>query len=425
MNTFTRKLTIVWQDKGLRNRILIVLGLLVAFRLLATIPVPGVDAARLSSFLSNNQFFGILNIFSGGGLNTLSIIMLAVGPYITASIIMQLLTIMVPSLKSMYTEEGEAGRRTFAQYTRILAVPLALLQGFGLLLLLKKEAIIGALTPIQFATSLIVVVAGSMFLMWIGEVMTEYGISNGISVLIFAGIVAALPSHIAQALFTFDVSQIPYLVLFVVLGALLIFGVVLITEAERPIPVTYARQQRGPNVTGGGVQTYVPLRVNQAGVIPIIFALSILLLPQLVGNLLVNFAHNGHLLAIGQSLANFSQTSWLYAVLYFIFVFAFTFFYTAVTFDPHAMSENLQKSGAFIPGIRPGQSTEDYLSKVVTRITLVGAIFLGVIAVLPLIVRSITGITSIALGGTALLIVVSVVLDIIKRVDAQASMHEY
>ena len=424
MNTFTRKLKIVWQDRPLRNRILIVLGLLVVFRLLATIPVPGVDQARLSSFLSNNQFFGILNIFSGGGLNTLSIVMLAVGPYITASIIMQLLTIMVPSLKSMYTEEGEAGRRTFAQYTRVLAVPLALLQGFGLLLLLKKESIIGALTPIQFATSLIVVVAGSMFLMWIGEMITEYGISNGISILIFAGIVAALPSHISQALFTFSVSQIPYLVLFVVLGALIIYAVVLITEAERPIPVTYARQTRGGQ-DFGAVPTYVPLRVNQAGVIPIIFALSILLLPQLVGNLLVNFAHNSHLLAIGTSLANFSQTGVLYAVLYFIFVFAFTYFYTAVTFDPHAMSENLQKSGAFIPGIRPGQSTEDYLSKVVTRITFVGALFLGVIAVLPLIVRSITGITAIALGGTALLIVVSVVLDIIKRIDAQASMHEY
>jgi preprotein translocase subunit SecY len=424
MNTFSRKLKIVWQDRGLRNRILIVLGLLVVFRLLSTIPVPGVDAGRLASFLSNNQFFGILNIFSGGGLNTLSIVMLAVGPYITASIIMQLMTIMVPSLKSMYTEEGEAGRRTFAQYTRIMAVPLALLQGFGLLLLLNKQGILATLSPLAFATSLIVVVAGSIFLMWIGEMMTEYGISNGVSILIFAGIVAALPAHISQAAFTFDVSQLPYLVLFVVLGALLIYGVVVITEAERPIPVTYSRQQRGGNQYGG-VNTYVPLRVNQAGVIPIIFALSILLLPQLVGNLLVNFAKNASVLSVAHKLANFSQTSWLYAVLYFIFVFAFTYFYTAVTFDPHAMSENLQKSGAFIPGIRPGQSTEDYLSKVVTRITLVGATFLGVIAVLPLIVRSITGITSIALGGTALLIVVSVVLDIIKRVDAQASMHEY
>lgn len=424
MNTFSRKLKIVWQDRGLRNRILIVLGLLVVFRLLSTIPVPGVDAGRLASFLSNNQFFGILNIFSGGGLNTLSIVMLAVGPYITASIIMQLMTIMVPSLKSMYTEEGEAGRRTFAQYTRILAVPLAILQGFGLLLLLNKQGILATLSPLAFATSLVVVVAGSIFLMWIGEMMTEYGISNGVSILIFAGIVAALPASISQAAFTFDVSQLPYLVLFVVLGALLIYGVVVITEAERPIPVTYSRAQRGGNQYGG-VNTYVPLRVNQAGVIPIIFALSILLLPQLVGNLLVNFAKNPDVLTFAHKLANFSQTSWLYAVLYFVFVFAFTYFYTAVTFDPHAMSENLQKSGAFIPGIRPGQSTEDYLAKVVTRITLVGALFLSVIAVLPLIVRSITGITSIALGGTALLIVVSVVLDIIKRVDAQASMHEY
>ncbi len=423
MNTFSRKLKIVWQDRGLRNRIFVMLGLLVAFRLLSTIPVPGVDSARLAAFLSNNQFFGILNIFSGGGLSTLSIVMLGVGPYITASIIMQLMTIMVPSLKSLYSEEGEAGRRKFSQYSRLLAVPLAIIQGFALLLVLGRQGIIGTLGPVEFATSLLVILGGSMLLMWIGEAMTEYGISNGISILIFAGIVAALPQSVAQFIVTFDISQLPYLVLFVVLGILLIIGVVYITEAERPIPVTYARAQR-PGVSGG-VSTYVPLRVNQAGVIPIIFALSILLLPQLVGNLIVSFAENARLLSVGQALANFSQTSLLYGVLYFIFVFAFTYFYTAVTFDPHAMSENLQKGGAFVPGIRPGQSTEDYIAKIVSRITLVGALFLGIIAVLPLVVRSITGITSIALGGTSLLIVVSVVLDLIKKIDAQTSMHEY
>ena len=400
------------------------LGLLVVFRLLATIPVPGVDAGRLSSFLNNNQFFGILNLFSGGGLSTLSIIMLGVGPYITASIIMQLLTVMVPSMKSLYTEEGEAGRKTFAQYTRMVAIPLALLQGFGLLILLQKQGILDTLTPIHFAASLLAVVAGSIFLMWIGEIMTEYGISNGISVIIFAGIVSALPQHISQALFTFDASQIPYFAVFIVLGLLLIIGVVYITEAERPIPVTYARQSRGVGQSSGNVSTYIPLRVNQAGVIPIIFALSILLVPQLLGNLL-SLSHNSHLLAFGQRLMGFSQTGLLYGVLYFIFVFMFTYFYTAVTFDPHSMSENLQKSGAFIPGIRPGQSTEDYISKIVSRITLVGALFLGVIAVLPLIVRAVTGITAIALGGTAMLIVVSVVLDLIKQTDAQISMHEY
>lgn len=424
MSTFFSKIKIIWKDRALRNRILIVIGLLIAFRLLATIPVPGVDVARLNSFLANNQFFGILNLFSGGGLSTLSIIMLGVGPYITASIIMQLLTMMVPRLKALNSEEGEAGRRKFAQYSRIIAVPLAALQGFSLILLLQKQGIFGVLTPVQFVTSVVVVVAGSMALMWIGEVMTEYGISNGISILIFAGIVAALPTHISQTLFTFDYSQIPMFIMFLVLGILLIIGVVVITEAERPIPVTYARQVRGGATTGGD-STYIPLRVNQAGVIPIIFALSLLLVPQLLGNLINAVAHKAWLLSIGHSLAGFSQTSLLYAVLYFFLVFIFTYFYTAVTFDPHQMAENLQKGGAFIPGIRPGLSTEEYVAKVVSRITLVGALFLGVIAILPLIVRAITGITSIALGGTALLIVVSVILDIIKKVDAQISMHEY
>lgn len=423
MNNFLGKLKIIWRDRALRNRILIMLGLLVAFRVLAAIPVPGVDTARLASFLSNNQFFGILNIFSGGGLSTLSIIMLGVGPYITASIIMQLLTMMSPRLKALNHEEGEAGRRKFSQYSRLAAVPLAALQGFGLLMLLKKQGIFGVLTPVELVTALVVVVAGSMLLMWIGEVMTEYGISNGVSIIIFAGIVAALPTSINQFLFTFDVSQIPYIILFAVLGLLLIAGVVMITEAERPIPVTYARQVRGGTSTGG-VQTYVPLRVNQAGVIPIIFALSILLLPQLLGSVLA-LAKYSVLVSIGNALTAFAQSTWLYAIVYFLLVFVFTYFYTAVTFDPHAMSENLQKGGAFIPGIRPGISTEQYIAGVVSRITFVGALFLGLIAVLPLIVKAVTGITAIALGGTALLIVVSVILDLIKRVDAQISMHEY
>jgi preprotein translocase subunit SecY len=425
MNTFFQKVTIIWKDRPLRNRILVMIGLLAVFRVLATIPVPGVNANSLHTFLANNQFFGILNIFSGGGLSTLSIIMLGVGPYITASIIMQLLTMMIPSLKAMNQEEGEAGRRKFAQYSRILAVPLAILQSFSLLIVLQKQGIFVASSHLALVTAIVVAVAGSIFLMWIGEMMTEYGISNGISMIIFAGIVAALPSHISQAYFAADASQLPYFVLFVLLGAALIVGVVYITEAERPVPVTYARQVRGAGVVSNGVSTYVPLRVNQAGVIPIIFALSILLLPQLIGNALVSFAHNSHLLALGRALAGFSQTSLLYGVLYFVFVFVFTYFYTAVTFDPHQMSENLQKGGAFIPGIRPGTATEEYLGRVVSRITLVGALFLGVIAVLPLIARAVTGITSIALGGTALLIVVSVILDLIKKVDAQVSMHEY
>lgn len=400
------------------------IGLLLAFRLLATIPLPGVDPMRLQSFLANNQFFGVLNIFSGGGLSTLSIIMLGVGPYITASIIMQLMTMMIPRLKAMNQEEGEAGRKKFSQYSRLMAVPLAALQGWGLILLLEKQGIFPALTLGQLVLGVVIAVAGSMLLMWIGEVMTEYGISNGVSILIFAGIVAAIPTQIGQALFTFDVSQLPMYIALIVLSLLLIIGVVIITEAERPIPVTYARQVRG-NTTTGGVSTYVPLRVNQAGVIPIIFALSILLIPQLLGSVLTGVAQNPTVLSIAAKLTAFSQSTWPYAIVYFILVFIFTYFYTAVTFDPHQMSENLQKGGAFIPGIRPGQATEEYIAKVTSRITFVGALFLGIIAILPLIVRAATGITSIAIGGTALLIVVSVILDLIKKVDAQIGMHEY
>ncbi len=414
---------LVWTDNSLRRRILFVLFALVAFRLLAAIPIPGIDPIALERFLSNNQFFGILNIFSGGGLSNLSIIMLGVGPYITSSIIMQLLTIMVPSLKRLYHEEGEAGKKKFTQYSRLLTVPLAAIQGFSLLAILESQSILVDLTPFDRITNLIIVIAGSILLMWIGELITEFGIGNGVSLIIFAGIVSRLPAELSQLIFTFDNSQIPLYLLFIAMGALIIAGVVVVTEAERPIPVTYAKRVRGMKMYGGG-STYLPLRVNQAGVIPIIFALSILLFPQMIGNLLAR-SSNAILLKISGALVSFSQTSLLYGVLYFVLVFLFTYFYTAVTFDPEALSTNLQKNGAFIPGIRPGPSTSTYISKVLGRITLLGAVFLGFIAVLPLIMRSVTGITAIALGGTALLIVVSVVLDLIKKVDAQVSMREY
>lgn len=423
MEKFLSKIKLIWTDTSLRKKVLFVLGAFVVFRLLSAIPIPGIDAVALSRFLSNNQFFGILNIFSGGGLSNLSIIMLGVGPYITGSIIMQLLTIMVPALKKMYHEEGEAGRKKFTQYSRILTVPLAVIQGYSLLAILESQKILVNLTMFDRITNVIIVVAGAMFIMWIGELMSEFGIGNGVSLLIFAGIVSALPTEINQLIFTFDVSQVPMFLVFVVIGVLIIAGVVIVTESERPIPVTYAKRVRGMKMYGGG-STYLPLRVNQAGVIPIIFALSILLFPQMIGNFLAS-SSNAVLLKISHALVSFSQTNWLYAVLYFILVFLFTYFYTAVTFDPEALSTNLQKNGAFIPGIRPGPSTAAYISKVLSRITLLGAVFLGVIAVLPLIVRALSGITAIALGGTALLIVVSVLLDLIKKIDAQISMREY
>lgn len=423
MDNFWSKLKLVWVDKSLRNKILFVLGALGVFRLLAAIPIPGIDTLALDRFLSNNQFFGILNIFSGGGLSNLSIIMLGVGPYITASIIMQLLTIMIPAIKRMYSEEGEMGRKKFAQYSRFLTVPLAAIQGFSLLMILESQKILVNLNMFERVTNIIIVIAGSLLVMWIGELMTEFGIGNGVSIIIFAGIVAGIPSEIGQLLFSFDVSQIPLMLLFIAIGALVIAGVVVVTEAERPIPVTYAKQVRGMKVYGGG-STYIPLRVNQAGVIPIIFALSILLFPQMIGNFLAS-SSNAVMQKISHVLVSFSQTSVLYGVLYFIFVFLFTYFYTAVTFDPEALSTNLQKNGAFIPGIRPGASTSTYISNVLNRVTMVGALFLGFIAILPLVMRAVTGITAIALGGTALLIVVSVLLDLIKKIDAQISMREY
>ncbi len=423
MENFLNKIKLIWTDTVLRKRVLFVIFSLVIFRLLSAIPIPGIDTLALSRFLSNNQFFGILNIFSGGGLSNLSIIMLGVGPYITSSIIMQLLTIMVPALKRIYHEEGEAGRKKFTQYSRMLTIPLAAIQGFSLLAILESQKILVNLTAFDRISNIVIVIAGSMLLMWIGELMTEFGIGNGVSLIIFAGIVSRIPTEVSQLLFKFDISQVPLLLMFIIAGALVIAGVVVVTEAERPIPVTYAKRVRGMKMYGGG-STYLPLRVNQAGVIPIIFALSLLLFPQMIGNFLAS-STNAVLLSISKVLMSFSQTSVLYAVLYFILVFLFTYFYTAVTFDPEALATNLQKNGAFIPGIRPGLSTSQYISKVLSRITLLGAVFLGFIAVLPLIVRSLTGITEIALGGTALLIVVSVVLDLIKKVDAQISMREY
>ncbi|MFA5999709.1 MAG: preprotein translocase subunit SecY [Candidatus Paceibacterota bacterium] len=423
MQNFWNKIKLIWTDKVLRKRVLFILFILVIFRLLSSIPIPGIDTLELSRFLTNNQFFGILNIFSGGGLSNLSIIMLGVGPYITSSIIMQLLTIMVPALKRIYHEEGEAGKKKFTQYSRLLTIPLAAIQGFSLLAILENQNILVNLTTFDRVANLVIVVAGAIFLMWLGELMSEFGIGNGVSLLIFAGIVASLPSKVSQMIFTFDASQIPVLLLFLVAGILIIAGVVLVTEAERPIPITYAKQVRGAKMYGGG-STYLPLRVNQAGVIPIIFALSILLFPQIIGQFLVNSSYSV-VKTIGTALASFSQTSVLYSVLYFILVFLFTYFYTAVTFDPEELSKNLQKNGAFIPGVRPGASTAEYIGKVLGRITLLGASFLGFIAILPLLMQFMTGITAIALGGTTILIVVSVVLDLIKKIDAQVSMREY
>jgi len=423
MNTFAQKLILLLSDESLRNRVLFVLGALIVFRVFAAIPMPGVNAAQLELFFSNNQFLGLLNLFSGGGLSSLSIVLLGVGPYITASIIMQLLTLMMPRIKQLYQEEGEIGRKKFTQYTRLLTLPLSVIQGISFLLILERAGVVTSLTPFNFATNLIVITAGSMLLMWLGELISEYGIGNGISLLIFGGIVAGLPQQVSQAFFTFDTTQIPVYVAFLAAAVAVVAAIVLVSEAERPVPVTYAKRVRGMKFFGGA-STYLPLRLNQAGVIPIIFALSFLLVPQMFAAF---FATSSNVLLAGISNAVLGglQNLLLYGALYFVLVFVFTFFYTAVTFDPHMISENLQKNGAFIPGVRPGGSTQEYLGKIITRTTFVGALFLAIIAVLPIIMQSITGIQTLALGGTALLIVVSVVLDLSRRVDAQLSLREY
>jgi len=422
-DAFFRKIKIVVEDTTLRNRVLFALAALVVFRLLAAIPIPSVDAAGLQQFLSSNQFFGLLNIFSGGGFSNLSIVMLGVGPYITASIVMQLLTILVPKLKEMYQEEGESGRARFMQYARYLTVPLALLQGFAFLLLLRQNGVIGELDLMSTVVNILVVAAGSILLMWIGELITEYGVGNGVSLIIFAGIVAAIPAAIAQFLFSFDISQLPAFIGFAAAAVAITAGVVFITEAERPVPVTYARRVRGMKVMGG-VSTYLPLRVNQSGVMPIIFALSILLFPQMIATFLM--ASPISWLASGASaVVSALNNQWVYGAMYFFLVFLFTYFYTAITFEPNQIAKNLQKNGAFIPGVRPGGNTAEYLGNIITRITLVGALFLGGIAILPIILQGVTGITAVTIGGTALLIVVSVVLDVVKKIDAQTSIREY
>jgi preprotein translocase subunit SecY len=423
MNTFLDKLKLMVTDTAIRNRVLFVLGGLFIFRALATVPVPGVDFASLEASLANNQLLGFFNIFSGGGLTNFSIVMLGVSPYITASITMQLMTVMSQKLKSLYTEEGETGRHTFTQYTRLLALPLGVLQGFGFLTLLQNQGVIGGLSTFAFMTSLIVIVAGSMLLMWIAELVTEFGIGNGVSIIIFSGIVAGLPASVSQLLFTFDSSQIPLYLGFLFAALIVIYGIVVMTEAERPISITHAKQVRGGK-TYGGVSSYLPLRINQAGVIPIIFAGSILLFPQMILNVLSNV--DAAWVAKASTLVlSFLGNQLLYGITYFVLVFLFTYFYTAVTFDPDAISKNLQRTGAFIPGVRPGAHTAAYLGSVITRLTLVGALFLGIVAILPLVMQYATGFTALAIGGTALLIVVSVVLDLIRRIDSQLSLREY
>ena len=420
------KLLQIWKLKDLRNSILFVLGILIISRLAAHIAIPGVDVVGLKRLFSSNQILGLMNIFSGGAMNNFSVVMLGVAPYITSSIIFQLLTMVVPSLEEL-SKEGEYGRNKINMWTRWLTVPLAFFQGFGMIQLLRNSPggaeIFSNFTQAHLFVALICITAGTVFMMWLGELISEKKVGNGISLLIFAGIVSGIPGSISQMFFNYNPAELINIIIFALIALVTISAVVVITEGQRNIPIQYARQIRGNRTVGGGL-SHLPLRVNMAGVIPIIFAISIILMPPTLAQMFVG-AKTAWLADSAQWIIRLFQNQLFYGFVYFSSVVAFTYFYTAVIFHPDQVAENLQKQGGFIPGIRPGNPTAQYLQTIVNRIVLTGALFLGLIAVLPLITAQLTGTQSLVVGGTSLLIVVSVVIEIVNQINAQLSMRDY
>ena len=417
----------IFKYKDLRGKIFFILAVFAVFRLMANIPIPGIDIRNLQQFFARFQMFKFASMFSGGSFDNLSIAMLGLGPYITAVIILQLLTMIIPSLEKLYQEEGEEGRKKFNQYARIASVPLAILQAYGMLMLFQKQGAIHINSPIVLVTAIFTATAGSVFLMWLGELITEKGIGEGVSLLIFAGIVARTPVNIQQFILQWNPAQIFKYILFLIASILIVTGVVIINEARRNIPISYAKRVRG-NKVYGGVSTYLPLNVNPAGVIPIIFALALMIFPSMIGSMLSGVGGIiGHLSISMANFFSFSRYPVSSSIIYFVLVFAFTYFYTAVTFDPKSVSSNLRKMGGFIPGVRPGKKTAEFLKYILNRVLFLGATFLGIIAILPSVIQGMTGITNFGflLGGTALLIIVAVVLDTWKQIDAQLKMRDY
>lgn len=423
MNTIVTALVNSWKSPELRRKILLTALLFVIFRVFAHVPIPGIDRAKLALLFSQNQFLGLLDIFSGGTLVNFSVLALGLNPYINASIILQLLTIVFPKLEELQ-KEGEYGREKINQYTRFLAVPLAAVQSIGMYVLLRNQGIVGVLSPLTLISIVLTMTAGTLFVMWLGELITEYGVGNGISLLIFAGIVGRMPVTLFQTASVFQAEQFMNVILFGVVAIVVIAGTVFMNEAVRRIPVHYARRIRGNKMYGGNT-SYLPLRVNQAGVIPIIFAVSLVLLPSLLGGFLQQ-TNNPVFAGLGRFLTGaFNPNGLSYNLMYFFLVIGFTYFYTAITFNPTKIAGEIQKYGGFIPGIRPGGPTANYLNYILTRITLAGALFLGVLAIFPSLARSISGLSTLLIGGTGVLIVVSVVLETVKALEAQLVMRNY
>jgi len=413
----------IFKDPELRKKILIVLGLFLVFRFLAHIPVAGVNLNQLRTLFDQNQFLGLLDIFSGGTLSNFSILAVGIGPYIYASIVMQLGAKIYPKLEELQ-KEGQYGRQKINQYTRYATIPLAILQSIGMYTLLRTQGLIGNLTILELVAFVATMTAGTMVIMWIGELISEQNIGNGISLIIFAGIVGQIPVSAVQIFSTINPEQAINVAMLVLLGIAVIAAIVFVNESIRKVPVIYAKRIRGAR-SQAAQSTHLPLRLNSAGVIPIIFAISLVLLPSLLANYFVA-SSNAQLVTIGSWItANFNVGSLLYNVVYFALIFGFTYFYTAIIFNPKDIAENVQQSGGFVPGIRPGKQTEKYLNFIITRITLFGAIFLGTVAVLPNILQVYTGIQTLVIGGTSILIVVTVVIETIKVLEVQLVNRSY
>ena len=412
-----------FRTKDLRNKILFTLGMLVVFRFLAHVPLPGVDQQQLQTVLNGSALLNLLDLFSGGGLARLSVVALGVNPYINASIIMTLLNQTIPALEQL-SKEGEYGRNKINQYTRILTVPLALLQGIGVAVFMQRSNVIPDFGPGNLGLTFAILaslVAGTLILMWLGELISENGIGNGISFIIFAGIVGRLPTTVSQTLAV--QSNFFALTAIAIIAVLVIAAIIFIQEGQRRIPVQYAKRVRGTRMYSGG-STHIPLRVNSAGVIPIIFAISILLLPSQVAQYFTS-SDTDWLKNVSTAIVAGFQNPVLYNSLYFVLVVVFTFFYTAFTFVPNDVADNIKRYGGFIPGIRPGRPTAEFLQRVVTRITIAGALFLGIVAVMPTLIGDLTGVQTLRLGGTSILIVVGVVVETMKQLEAQLLQRSY
>lgn len=423
MKEIGNKIKSLFRDREIRRKLIFTLFIFLAFRMFAFLPVPAINLPKLQALFAQNQFLSLLDIFSGGTLVNFSVMALGLNPYINASIVIQLLTVLFPSLEAL-TKEGEYGRFKINQYTRFLTVPLTLVQAVGIYVLLKNQKIIGTLSPLEFFSFVLTMMAGTFILVWFGELISEFGIGNGISLLIFAGIVGRIPVLLSRTISVVNQELIFNVIIFLILAVFVIAAIVFVNEAVRKIPVYYAKRIRG-NRMYQAATNYLPLKLNQAGVIPIIFAVSFVLFPQLIGNFL-QYSPNKAIAGIAGFLAKaFVPSGFVYNFFYFILVIAFTYFYTIIVFNPQKIAEEIQKNGGFIPGIRPGQATKQYLQNILYKITSVGALFLGIIAILPAIVSQFTGISNLVIGGTGILIVVSVILETFKTVEAQLVMKNY